>query len=199
MSSSPLTPTLTTKRLTLRLPRPEEAASVACFFADNLEHLRPFQPTLPPGYTTAEFWRPALEGAWSSSSDARWFLYPNPGDEVPIGYVSLTSIKRGHHQSAELSYAIDHRRTGEGLMSEAVAAVLSHGASLQLHRIDAKYRADNERSGALLHRFDFTVIGVAPSYAWIDGEWRDHVLTVLILDGARVPHRATWAPESESR
>jgi ribosomal-protein-alanine N-acetyltransferase len=187
METAPQPPIVTTDRLVLRMPRPDRTEEVVAFFAENLEYLRPFQPTLPPDFVTQKFWRNQLECAWSAwraGTVVRWFVYALDDPRgVPIGYVSLTSIKRGNCQSAELSYAIDRTHGGHGYMTEAVRAVIDYAwNTLGLHRLDAKFRADNRRSGALLERVGFSEIGVAPRFAEIDGQWRDHVLTVLVRD-----------------
>jgi ribosomal-protein-alanine N-acetyltransferase len=43
----------------------------------------------------------------------------------------------------------------------------------------ANYRPQNERSARLLERLGFTREGLAKDYLFIDGAWRDHVLTSL--------------------
>jgi ribosomal-protein-alanine N-acetyltransferase len=43
----------------------------------------------------------------------------------------------------------------------------------------ANYRPENERSGRLLQRLGFAREGYARDYLFIDGAWRDHVLTSL--------------------
>ena len=43
----------------------------------------------------------------------------------------------------------------------------------------ANYIPENERSGRLLARLGFTREGLAKDYLFIDGAWRDHVLTAL--------------------
>ncbi len=48
---------------------------------------------------------------------------------------------------------------------------------LRLHRIMANYRPENGRSGRLLERLGFVREGYARDYLFIDGAWRDHVLT----------------------
>jgi ribosomal-protein-alanine N-acetyltransferase len=53
---------------------------------------------------------------------------------------------------------------------------------LGLHRVEANYQPNNERSGRLLRALGFTVEGYARAYLYIDGEWRDHVLTAKIRD-----------------
>ena len=50
---------------------------------------------------------------------------------------------------------------------------------MRLHRIMANYRPENERSGRLLERLGFVRGGLRERYLFIDGAWRDHVLTAL--------------------
>ncbi len=55
---------------------------------------------------------------------------------------------------------------------------------LRLHRIMANYQPRNERSGRLLERLGFVREGLAHQYLFIDGEWKDHVLTSLTVEAA---------------
>ena len=50
---------------------------------------------------------------------------------------------------------------------------------LRLHRIMANYLPTNERSARLLRRLGFVVEGYARDYLYINGAWRDHILTSL--------------------
>jgi ribosomal-protein-alanine N-acetyltransferase len=43
----------------------------------------------------------------------------------------------------------------------------------------ANFRPENERSRRLLERLGFVEEGLARNYLFIDGAWRDHVLTSL--------------------
>jgi ribosomal-protein-alanine N-acetyltransferase len=80
-----------------------------------------------------------------------------------------------------LGYAIDHAHEGQGLMQEALQATIEHVFSvLRLHRIQANYVPDNERSGRLLERLGFVREGLAKDYLFINGAWRDHVLTARV-------------------
>jgi len=50
---------------------------------------------------------------------------------------------------------------------------------LQLHRIMANYVPTNDKSARLLRRLGFSVEGYAPDYLFLDGVWKDHILTSL--------------------
>ncbi|NJN00832.1 MAG: 30S ribosomal protein S5 alanine N-acetyltransferase, partial [Aquincola sp.] len=49
-----------------------------------------------------------------------------------------------------------------------------------LRRVQANVLPDNTRSLALLDRLGFAREGLAREYLFIDGAWRDHVLTALV-------------------
>jgi ribosomal-protein-alanine N-acetyltransferase len=49
----------------------------------------------------------------------------------------------------------------------------------RVHRIMANHAPDNGRSAALLARLGFEREGIARDYLFINGAWRDHVLTSL--------------------
>jgi ribosomal-protein-alanine N-acetyltransferase len=50
---------------------------------------------------------------------------------------------------------------------------------LRLHRVQANHLPENQRSARLLQRLGFRVEGLAREYLYINGAWRDHVLTAL--------------------
>lgn len=49
-----------------------------------------------------------------------------------------------------------------------------------LHRIMANYCPENVRSGKLLARLGFEQEGLARDYLYLNGRWRDHILTSRI-------------------
>ena len=179
-------PELETPRLTLRLVRPAMAVSMARFFADNWEgHLDRWSPPAAPGFFEAKFWRDRLERApleWESGGAARFALQPHGPESGPvIGTCNYTNIVRGPFQACHLGYQIARDHEGRGLMHEALTASNAWAfREWRLHRIMANFIPDNGRSSRLLDRLGFVREGTAKDYLFIDGAWRDHVLTALV-------------------
>ena len=109
------------------------------------------------------------------------------GDGGVVGRVNLNSIIRGAFQSASVGYWVDGRRTGEGLATAAVAAMIRVAFDeLDLHRLQGETLAHNTASRHVLERNGFVEYGVAPDYLRIDGRWQEHVLYQLV--------HAAWSP-----
>ena len=65
-------------------------------------------------------------------------------------------------------------------MFEALQATLGHAFEvLRLHRVQANHLPENHRSARLLRRLGFRIEGLARDYLYVNGAWRDHVLTAL--------------------
>lgn len=174
-------PTLTTDRLCLRPAEPALAAALADYMRRNRDHLARWSPPAATDLETPAGWVPLLVEAVAQHAEGtaqRWVLMPRDEPARVIGRISFTNVQRGPLQSCFLGYQIDHACEGRGLMREALGVAIDHAfRTLRLHRIEANYRPENERSGALLARLGFERIGYAPRYLFIDGDWRDHVQT----------------------
>jgi ribosomal-protein-alanine N-acetyltransferase len=92
-----------------------------------------------------------------------------------------------------LGFAIDREFEGRGLMREALAASIDWlFGTLNLHRVQASHRPENERSRRLLARLGFEREGLARQYLFIDGAWRDHVINAKLnpnFDLSALAHR----------
>ena len=183
--------TLTTSRLRLTMPAPDHASRVVTYLEDNRDHLRRWSGLEPDGFYTIPFWQQQLERYRSEYQDGRSLrLMVAPADDPDrvIGTVGFSNVVRGSFQACHLGYAIDHRFERRGLMCEALEAAIDHVfAHEQLHRIMANYMPTNERSGALLRRLGFHVEGYARDYLFINGMWRDHILTARHNPNAASP------------
>jgi ribosomal-protein-alanine N-acetyltransferase len=177
-------PTLSTPRLAVEHMVPGHATGLAEFFRRNERHLAPWDPPRPAGIKESAFWQAECERAVEDYEDGavvRWVLCLREDPHRVIGRVNYTQIARGPFQSCMLGYAIDAGQEGRGLMHEALEATVEHVFTvLRLHRIQANYVPDNHRSGRLLERLGFVREGLAKNYLYINGAWRDHVMTARL-------------------
>ncbi|MEM9802213.1 MAG: GNAT family N-acetyltransferase [Planctomycetota bacterium] len=181
---------LTTERLFVQVAPVSAAARVLDYCRRNRAHLAPWEPERQPDYFTKAFWVRQLAGArdeYETGHSVRTVLVRRDcagfreGREGPvIGVINLSQIVRGAFQAGVLGYSLDRSAEGQGLMSEGLSALVEHAFdTMGLHRIMAAYRPENERSAAVLERLGFEKEGYAKNYLFIDGAWRDHVLTAL--------------------
>ncbi|HSN19859.1 MAG TPA: GNAT family N-acetyltransferase [Usitatibacter sp.] len=179
-------PELETARLALRLARPGMEGAMARFLEENFEgHLDRWSPPATPSFFTAAFWRERLAIAveeFHAGRSARFVMQEKGAPDAPIvGTCNYTNIVRGPFQACHLGYQIARSHEGRGLMTEALRATNAFMFDvLRLHRIMANYRPENARSARVLERLGFRREGLARDYLFIDGAWRDHVLTALV-------------------
>lgn len=178
-------PDLQTPRLTVRLARPGMHAAMARFLAENFEdHLDRWSPPATTAFFSEAFWKDRLGVAveeFHAGRAARFVMQESPSLDSPIlGTCNYTNIVRGPFLACHLGYQLARVSEGHGLMTEALRATNAFVFdTLRLHRIMANYRPENERSGRLLDRLGFVREGLAKDYLFIDGAWRDHILTAL--------------------
>jgi ribosomal-protein-alanine N-acetyltransferase len=179
-------PVLDTKRLTLRLANLHEAQHIIAYYARNEPHLRAWEPERPASFLTLPYWTDRI-GTYADQSFAgtsyRFFLFTKSREVARdtgaiVGSVGLTQIERGAFMCGRLGFSIDAACEGQGLMREALSGVVDFAfGELGLHRIEANHQPQNLRSAALLRSLGFDVQGYARDYLFLNGAWRDHVLT----------------------
>ena len=100
-----------------------------------------------------------------------------------LGQVGFANIRRGRHQDCTLGYGVDGDHEGRGYMFESVAAAIAWAFNERsLHRIEATYDLDNERSARLLQRLGFYIEGKRDRAMLNEGEWLDQMVASLIND-----------------
>ena len=147
-------------------------------------------PPTAADFETIGYWRrwtAAAPGLHAADSAVRLVVRGKAAPEGPLlGQINLSNIVRGAFQAAHLGYHLDGESEGQGLMSEALRLVVDHAfGPLGLHRLMANYVVGNTRSAKVLARLGFRIEGVAKAYLFIDGAWRDHVLTALVDPAGR--------------
>ena len=103
------------------------------------------------------------------------FVIRERRDSSIVGIVNPNEIVRGVFQNAYLGYYAMAGKTGCGLMTEALVAVLSIAfGDIKLHRVEANVQPENQPSIALVQRVGFRLEGFSPRYLYIEEAWRDH-------------------------
>jgi ribosomal-protein-alanine N-acetyltransferase len=184
---------ITTARLRLVAGDAGLAPAVCEFQRRNRQHFAPWDPPTPDSFYSLEAQSLRVAhglAAFQNDTAYRYWMIdatraggarlPSCDVEV-IGSVNFSQVSRGAFQSAMLGYALDEAHVGQGLMTEAIVAGLEEVFSprVNLHRVQAAYRPENVRSARVLERLGFQAEGLAPAYLYIDGAWRDHVVTSL--------------------
>jgi ribosomal-protein-alanine N-acetyltransferase len=176
------TPEIMTERLRLWMPGPSDAGLMLAYFQENRDHLARWSPPTPSDFHTRSYWERRLEanrGELATDRSLRLSVSWRD-DELRrvIGTIGLTEIQRGPFHACHCGYGLDQRHMGRGVMTETLRAVCDYGfVTMSLHRIEANYMPTNERSGQVLRRAGFVIEGYARDYLFINGAWRDHVLT----------------------
>ena len=157
--------------------------------------LVPWEPTWPGDDLTRTAFRRRLRRHASeiSSDEAYPFLVFRETDDVLLGGLTLSQVKRGVSQAATLGYWMGQPYAGQGWMARAVRASTAFAfATLRLHRVEAACLPSNEASIRLLTRTSFRQEGLARAYLRINGQWHDHLLFALLESdpvSLRLPRR----------
>lgn len=185
-------PLLTTERLHLALAHVSLAEASGAFHRRNAEHFKAGSPDHLRIPQPERFWiermRQLVHLQDAGAGLSFFGLQPDSGELLLEIHVS--NIVRGVFQACHIGYKIDQQWQGKGLMFEAMTAAIEHlfqGSGL--HRIMANYQPDNVRSGRLLARLGFIEEGLAKDYLFLDGQWRDHILTSLC--------NPDWQPQTQ--
>lgn len=150
-------PTLTTERLRLRQIRPDDAEAIFATTADE----EAMQFTGHGAHQTIEDTRAYIQrhlALYAERKAILWGITPRDGDQI-IGSCSFHHFDDGYH-CAEVGYELNRRFWGQGLIPEAVAAIINYGFNeMGLHRIEAIIDIANERSQGVLLKLGFQYEG----------------------------------------
>jgi ribosomal-protein-alanine N-acetyltransferase len=189
-------PLLLTDRLVLTVPGPEAAARYAQFCRENATFLEPFQGPFYQREYAIDFWETSLERRRQNFFNDKGYnfgiFWRDAGLQGPLlGYCNFSEVVRGLFQACYLGYALAETAQGKGVMTEALEGAIKYmWGTVKLHRIMANYMPHNERSAKVLQRLGFVTEGSAKNYLFINGQWRDHVLTSLTNPTPMVPPTA---------
>lgn len=176
-------PEIQTGRMLLRLPEMGDHVAWATLRRRGESFLRDWEPTWSPDHFSRRAFRNRVYWAWRARDEGKalaLFLIRREDGRL-VGAITLDNIRRGPAQSAQVGYWIGEEFARQGLMREALAAVVQHAFTvLDLSRIEAACLPENTASRTLLEQSGFRNEGLAEGYLQICGRWREHVLYAML-------------------
>jgi [ribosomal protein S5]-alanine N-acetyltransferase len=173
----------------LRYPQMSDYRVWSDLRSESREFLAPWEPTWPEDELSRAAFRRRLkryEREIRGDTGYPFFLFRH-SDQVLVGGITLSHVRRGVTQSGSVGYWIGERHARRGYMHAGLNALFPFVFRvLGLHRLEAACIPENQASRALLLRSGFREEGRARSYLQINGEWRDHVLFALLDEDAPV-------------
>jgi len=112
------------------------------------------------------------------------YQYLLKSDNAIVGRINLTGVQRVAFNKASLGYRIGQGYAGQGVASRAVALLLEEAfGPLNLWRIEANSRPENEASVRVLERNGFAQCGRTTRSMYHQGTWYDQLLFERHRDG----------------
>lgn len=167
-----------TARLLLRPLQPGDAPALTAIFSDP-EVMRHWST---PAWTDDSPAHAMIELDLASGADADWLRLAlvRPDEGELIGTCTLFGHQRSSRR-AEMGYALARRAWHQGLMHEALCALLDHGfEAWNLNRVEADIDPLNRASARTLERLGFVREGLARERWIVAGTVSDSALYGLL-------------------
>lgn len=149
---------LETRRLILRRVRREDAQAMYDNWASEEQVTKyltwPTYPSVEPAHFITDLWAKSYE----KEDFYQWMIVPKELGQ-PIGTISVVRHD-DEIASAEIGYCIGSRWWGQGLMPEALQAVIGYlFTEVGMNRIEARHDANNPKSGRVMAKCGMTCEG----------------------------------------
>lgn len=161
-------PVLETERLVLRPFRHSDIDEYLAFFTTDAVQKYLGGILIPKDMDDAKRWIDNINGRCLKARLVFTWCIQMKADNAIVGRCDLGGFLK--KSMAEVSYYLTSDRWHQGIMREALQAVLLFGfGSLKLRRIQALVLPDNKASIALLQRLGFTTEGLLRQYDYGKG------------------------------
>jgi [ribosomal protein S5]-alanine N-acetyltransferase len=171
-------PQLITRRLLLRQIQQGDAEALYATFSDR--EVMQFYGHLPHGSLddSRELIR-RQHSLYARREGIRWGI-TRAGEDRVIGSCGLYLFDEGFHR-AETGYELERASWQQGIMTEAMGAVLSYAfGEMGLQRVEAVVDDVNERSKGLLRKLGFMYEGTMRQRFYFRGRfWDEHYYGLL--------------------
>jgi ribosomal-protein-alanine N-acetyltransferase len=119
-------------------------------------------------------------GLFKSKRSIYWAIALKENNSL-IGTAGFNFISM-RNSRADISYDLDPKYWGKGIMSKSIRAILSFAEeTMKLVRIQANVIIDNDRSIKLLEHCGFEKDGFMKKYEIVDGKHRDYYLYSIVF------------------
>lgn len=120
-----------------------------------------------------------LKELFRAEQGIRWAVTDKQDGRV-LGTCGFHNVKREHYR-AEMGYELGKKYWRQGIMSEALAAIIAYGfQTMRLNRIEAFVNFGNVRSMGILGKMGFNQDGLLRNYEFARGRFLDQYCYSLI-------------------
>jgi ribosomal-protein-serine acetyltransferase len=150
-----------TERLTIRAPRPGDAAEIVQAMIESREELLPWMPWAKdiPTVQASEARIRRAAAQWMAREDLLLHVYLKGTDT----FVAGSGLHRLNWETGkfEIGYWVRTKFSGQGYVAEAVNGIADFAfAHLKANRVEIRCDAQNERSVAVARRCGFLLEGI---------------------------------------
>ena len=171
-------PTLETERLILRKMTPADAKAVFAYASDPEVTRYVIWDTHRTIEDSESFLRSTVE-RYENAEAADWGIVRKANGRF-IGGCGIVEWDLDHAR-AEMGYVLSREYWGQGLISEAVRAMISFGFErMVLNRIEARCMVENVASARVMEKAEMTYEGTLRKREFIKGAYRDIKLYAIL-------------------
>ena len=173
-------PVLETDRLVLRALRMDDAEDIFEYSQDPEVARHVLWNAQTHIHESRDYIRYAIR-QYRMDEPASWAIVHKADDRV-IGTIGFMWVNYDHH-SAEVGYSMSRDYWNQGLMTEALGAVLRAGfTKLNLHRIEAQHEVDNPASGRVMEKCGMKYEGCVRGRLFNKGKYVDVALYAVLRE-----------------
>lgn len=164
-------PTLKTERLTLRKMKVTDAADMYEYSKDPNVTKYLLWESHADISQSLEYLR-FLQDKYRAGNFYDWAIVFRENNKM-VGTCGFTTLDFSNN-SAEVGYVLNRQYWGNGIAPEALNAVIRFGfLELNLHRIEARYMAENLQSRRVMEKCGMTFEGIKRSSMFVKDNYRD--------------------------
>ncbi|HUV47332.1 MAG TPA: GNAT family protein [Actinomycetes bacterium] len=151
--------------------------------SSSAEWLRPWEATAPFGHQPPLGFHAMVRALHRDARAGRVLPFVVTFDDVVVGQLTIGGVQYGSLRGAHIGYWVAQDFAGRGIIPIALALATDHAfQGLRLHRVEVSMRPENGPSRRVAEKLDFRFEGERRRYLHIDGEWRDHLVYVLLAE-----------------